>query len=615
MKRLFLYFLLFLSSSIFAQEAIIKSLETAIAIESNSGKKAVLMAKLAENTRFIDIKKSIELANSAISISKKRGTEKDLAYAYIYSVKVFKKADSIQRMVIVADSAVFLAEKLNSKILKGISYNHKGFVAMNLNEEQKSMLYFFKALGNLEGTNEYVVLAKTYYYIYGSYAEKGDLDNEQKYAELALKTALKSIDPDMICLAYQANGTYFSDKFQKSKNPEDFNQAIAYFENALSVFSKNSEKIIVQNQFGIVATNIADLYFQNYTPKSKDMILKYTDLALVDAKRHKDLVIIANCLNLKSELAIRENDFISAENLLLQSKDLVESRAFKDEYLRASVFHSLADFYENRKNPSLALIYLKKYTESYQNLNDTKKKSDIRTLEAKFQTQKKEEQLILLDEKAGLQKKQKYLFLALAFLILLGSFYLFRASNLKLTNERQQKLLLKKEKEEAELLAQLKEQETARIMAEQELLQTKQAQLQKELLAGTIQVEHKNKLLFNLKEKIADEQLSSKSTQKLNRIINQELNIDKDFDKIKNDFQNVHPLFFKKIQDITTQKLSTLDLKYCACIFMGLSTKQMALFFNVEPKSVRMSKYRLKQKLELARKTDLETFLKAVLDS
>jgi DNA-binding NarL/FixJ family response regulator len=46
-----------------------------------------------------------------------------------------------------------------------------------------------------------------------------------------------------------------------------------------------------------------------------------------------------------------------------------------------------------------------------------------------------------------------------------------------------------------------------------------------------------------------------------------------------------------------------------------MGTKQIAHLLNVEPKSVRMAKYRLKKKFGLDEDTDLDTFFSVTLGS
>ncbi|MBO6213438.1 MAG: hypothetical protein J6O47_11100 [Algoriella sp.] len=56
-----------------------------------------------------------------------------------------------------------------------------------------------------------------------------------------------------------------------------------------------------------------------------------------------------------------------------------------------------------------------------------------------------------------------------------------------------------------------------------------------------------------------------------------------------------------------------MDLKYCSYIYLGMDTKQIATILNVEPKSVRMTKYRLKQKFGLTKDDELNTFFHQII--
>jgi DNA-binding CsgD family transcriptional regulator len=178
----------------------------------------------------------------------------------------------------------------------------------------------------------------------------------------------------------------------------------------------------------------------------------------------------------------------------------------------------------------------------------------------------------------------------------------------KLKEEESARLRL--EKHEAELQSMLKAEEAARLEAEQRLLKAQQEQLHKELLAGTLQIEHKNELLQNLKEKLLEQPSDSLHIRRVERILNDELRVDEDFEKVKSEFKDVHPEFFSRVQQHAQSKLTSLDLKYCAYMYMQLSSKQIASLLHVEPKSVRMAKYRIKQKLGLAKEEVLEEWLR-----
>ncbi len=96
------------------------------------------------------------------------------------------------------------------------------------------------------------------------------------------------------------------------------------------------------------------------------------------------------------------------------------------------------------------------------------------------------------------------------------------------------------------------------------------------------------------------------------KVIDQNLTQDEDFDNFRLHFENIHPDFFTKLLEESNHQLSQLDLKHCAYIKMNFDTRAMANLLNVEPKSIRMARYRIKQKLTLDKTTDLIDFINTI---
>src|SRR5690554_7930712 len=103
-------------------------------------------------------------------------------------------------------------------------------------------------------------------------------------------------------------------------------------------------------------------------------------------------------------------------------------------------------------------------------------------------------------------------------------------------------------------------------------------------MANQLHIQHKNEVLQQLKEK-----LGYNKSLNINQIIREENLLDNEFEKAKFQIQEIHPNFFKTLNENTLQKLTSLDLKYCAYFYLGMDTKQIANLLNVEPKSVRMT--------------------------
>ncbi len=259
--------------------------------------------------------------------------------------------------------------------------------------------------------------------------------------------------------------------------------------------------------------------------------------------------------------------------------------------------------YQQKGEFQKAFEFQKKATDYSTELYNQDQAEAAKKLEAQFQSERKEEELKNLEAKNKSLQKERILYICLAVLGIIGAFFMFRSYHFKLRYSIGRENQLNSEKHEANLKLQLQEEEQAQILAEQELMTLQQHKLQDEVLASQLHLEHKNQVLKNLKDKIGND-----SSINLKQFMREENLLDNDFESAKFRIQELHPNFFKTLNEHSKQKLTPLDLKYCSYIYLGLDTKQIATILNIEPKSVRMTKYRLKQKFGLVKEDELYTF-------
>ncbi|RKE57104.1 helix-turn-helix transcriptional regulator [Sphingobacterium detergens] len=143
-------------------------------------------------------------------------------------------------------------------------------------------------------------------------------------------------------------------------------------------------------------------------------------------------------------------------------------------------------------------------------------------------------------------------------------------------------------------------------------VQTAYEKMQKEALVEALRMERKNRLLDLLKDKLKSfENLEHVGT--LGRMIKDEMRLDEAVGQSVREFQHINPDFFLRLKEISENKLTAMELKYCAYMFLNLTTKDIAAAFHIEPSSVRVTKYRIKQKLQLSREDDLESFVQKLV--
>ncbi len=84
-------------------------------------------------------------------------------------------------------------------------------------------------------------------------------------------------------------------------------------------------------------------------------------------------------------------------------------------------------------------------------------------------------------------------------------------------------------------------------------------------------------------------------------------------DEIKTGLQDVPLDFYVRLQKQADNRLTPLDLKYCRLIYLRTSSKEMAEQLFVDLKTIRVNKYRLKQKLKLGKEDDLQHFISTII--
>jgi len=140
--------------------------------------------------------------------------------------------------------------------------------------------------------------------------------------------------------------------------------------------------------------------------------------------------------------------------------------------------------------------------------------------------------------------------------------------------------------------------------------------LNKEFVSQEIFANTKNKLLSEIKNDVTEiiPLIDGKGKQELNKLIRKigsNINDEENFFSFKLKFDKSHPEFFNTLNHLNP-KLTNNDLKLCAYMRLGMTSLDIANLQFIERKSVEMSKYRLKKKLQLESKDDLNTFIKNI---
>lgn len=516
--------------------------------------------------------------------------------------------DKVQPCIDAADIA---AQKTNDKIARLYADYLHIYYFNTMGEYEKAIMLTQKILPEAESlSTETLLSAKLNYILYGIYSELNDEQNATKYALRSIELAKKSGNKNILSSAYSALAVCYSYRYEKSRDLKDLKLVIETCKMAIDLFYKFPGRVS-DYAHSMALLNLANYYLsypvitaeiQKKIKSSAEEVLKITQ-QMINSQN-----VQAGAWGILSNLAMRNNDTYLAEQYLLKAESIALTQKPVYYHILINIVSDLAGLYSRQQNYAKAYNYQAKVTE-YSNLLYSQSQAETtKKLEAQYQSIQKEQELKNLTEKAGSLKREKYLYISLGIFGLIGTFFMFRSYHFKLRYSIEREKKLNTEKHDAELQVKLEKEEQARLKAEQDLLTLQQQKLQDEVLASHLHLQHKNEVLQQLKVKLNDDK-----SLNINQIIREENLLDNDFEKAKFQIQKVHPNFFKNLSLKSNPNLTSLDLKYCAYLYLGMDTKQIANILNVEPKSVRMTKYRLKKKFGLNEDTDLDMFIKSIL--
>lgn len=181
-------------------------------------------------------------------------------------------------------------------------------------------------------------------------------------------------------------------------------------------------------------------------------------------------------------------------------------------------------------------------------------------------------------------------------------------------------LLLRSLKEE-ELIKQQEAYERNTLENQQRIILLEKEQLEsdvrfksKELANMVITNIDKNEVLAKVKTELAriqkegTQKLSKKNYTQIIQLLNQNLSSEADWNVFEVNFNNAYEGFFKKIKS-SHPVLTPNDLRMCAYLRMNLSSKEIAPLLNISVRSVEVSRYRLRKKLEIEHDKNLIDYI------
>lgn len=283
---------------------------------------------------------------------------------------------------------------------------------------------------------------------------------------------------------------------------------------------------------------------------------------------------------------------------LYKAKDIVDNNPILHEgACGRGLFKVLDDYYKLTGDINLYNEQLKKSLAYHKNENRKINSNKMAYMHAKFESEKKEQEIKLQEAEIEILKekdtnKTRLIWFSIVGGLALGIFLILRVRMYRLQKNALQNKNKLVESEKKYLNVQLRTKEKALTDFAQHLSQKNEAieELKEKVQIGLEKELHK------------DEILGLFSPDKIQQ---------GDWNDLQSRFSKVHASFFEKLKKKYPQ-LSVADEKLCVLIKLGMSSKEIANILLISPKSVDQKKYRLKKKMDDESNLGLTDLLKNI---
>ena len=344
------------------------------------------------------------------------------------------------------ENSLEIAKKINLPLLIANNYYSLGFCYLIKSNFNLSLQNYLKALPIYEKLTDSFRLSNTYLSIGNLYSETKDFKQTNSYYDKAMTLIEAQKDTFQLASILMQKGTLFDHQLKQ------YDTALVYLKKALSFARMVKEDNLITNALGNIGLSYKHL--QN-TPKA----LQYFDSVLT-AYKNMDVPVdsYAAIYNNIAATQSQAGNYQQAKEAF--DKSIQFSIKAGSPFLEMENYNNLSDMYARMKNYQLQSVFLKKYYNIKDSLFTADNKNQLTQVEADYQVEKKNAEIIKKDGEVLKQRSQRNMLIIIAIaviLVLLTLLFLYSRlrKNNRLLQEKNTQINL--QKNELETLNQVKD--------------------------------------------------------------------------------------------------------------------------------------------------------------
>lgn len=362
--------------------------------------------------------------------------------AYLYSIQAMNariNEDLPLSKNSIEQAKAHAAQSANQEI-KGFVNYCEGWLLVRDSKEGEAVRSLLRAISHFDKAAPSATLngrkSTVYKELTSIYANWNEHELQEKYGYLALDLAIKQEDPNAIFDAYMLMGYMYEQQYiADASRQQARGLAEKYYLLAINVYQENKTKIPFPSNLSFVANNLANLYLRFFPNQYTDKVVYYAELAKQQGIATEQYSHVASAYGILADVALRNKESQLAKAHLLSSLEANSRSSVHDQNIMLSIYENLSNIAESENNLNEALRYYKAYMETFKSIYNQDQLALGRKLEAQFEKERQQQQLLTMELEADKQEQQISLMHAIA----LQQKQEFE--NLKLHEENQRKKL------------------------------------------------------------------------------------------------------------------------------------------------------------------------------
>jgi len=505
-----------------------------------------------------------------------------------------------------AQKALKIAQEIKNDRYVSMIYNTIAITYVRQENKAKALEFYIKSLKLKEKIGFHRGAARTATNIAEIYLQNKEYDQAKvyydKYFEMGQKMPASKNKNILIADAHTRLGNFYFATQQYSK-------ALENLQEALKISAQTQQTSQILEARGIMGR----VYFEQ---KKYEKAFSSFDQTQSGFKKINAKMRFGRYLLLAGKALTKMRKLAKAQAYL--SEGLTVAQEINDPNLRMDAYFEHYELLKLKNEASKALGFYEQYTQLKDSLFTETKEKQIAGIKIAYETEKKEQQIALLQKEKTVIAQDKKINRLIAGVISVVLLLVTITTALIIigqrTKMRKNKEIWAKEQMIHEKEQRISEEKNRRTKAEKEKLESELSLKNQQLTSHTLHMIQKNQTLNEINVQVNQVRQQKNITDakkllnRLSNLIDYGINVDKDWENFQRIFEQLHPSFYNSLK-VQYPTLTSSDLHLSALLKLNLNTKEIASLLNITPKSTQMKRHRLRQKMNIDSDARLTEFM------